>query len=287
MTGGGEDGRLGAMVGTVMTKCRRHTGDLLAECGLFVGFCVSVVLWAVRDIHKVRRWRLIAPQLYDVGTMSLPVVMITGGFIGMVLAVELYEQFAAIGQETRLGGVVNISVVKHVGPVLAAVMLAGRVGGAFTAELGTMSVTEQIDALRVMAADPVSYLVVPRVLACIIMIPILTVFSDLVGILGGWLITVQMYGVTNHEYWSFSASFVGSWDVMTGLGKSIFFGLAIGVICCFKGFYCGKGARGVGRATTDAFVASFVAIIIMNFFLAKFSRDLYNMLYTAGGGLLG
>ncbi len=261
----------------------KRTGDLLERLGLFVAFSCSIALWMLRDANKPRRWRLIWPQLFDVGTMSLSVVMITGGFIGMVLAVELFAQFAAIGQETRLGGVVNISVVRHVGPVLAAMMLAGRVGGAFTAELGTMVVTEQIDAMRSMATDPVSYLVVPRVLACVIMIPILTIFSDVVGMAGGWLITVKMFGVTNHDYWSFSASFVNMWDVMTGLSKSVFFGLAIGVICCYKGFYCGKGARGVGRATTDAFVTSFVTIIIMNFFLAKFSKDLYHLLIGSSG----
>ncbi len=272
------------MIAPTVQHLRTRIGDRLESFGLFLHFAASIFTSMVRDIIKVRRWRLILPQLFDVGTMSLPVVMITGAFIGMVLAVELFQQFAAIGQETRLGGVVNISVVKHIGPVLAAVMLAGRVGGAFTAELGTMSVTEQIDALRAMAADPVSYLVVPRVLACVIMIPILTVFSDVVGILGAWLMTVHLFGVTNHDYWSFTASFVGLWDVSTGLAKSVFFGLAIGVICCYKGFACGKGAHGVGRATTDAFVASFVTIIIMNFFLAKFSRDLYNLFFGAAGG---
>jgi phospholipid/cholesterol/gamma-HCH transport system permease protein len=247
--------------------------------GRFVSFCTNALLWVVRDAPKRRRWELLLPQLFEVGTKSLPVVVITGGFIGMVLAIELYEQFHLLGQETRLGGVVFISVVKHVGPVLAAVMLAGRVGGAFSAELGTMSVTEQIDALRVMAADPVSYLVVPRVLACVIMIPILTVFADLIGIFGAWMITVVTFGVPHHDYWSFAQWFVRPWDVGTGIVKSICFGLAIGLICCYKGFYCGRGAQGVGRATTDAFVTSFVTIIVLNFFLAKLANDLDRMVH--------
>jgi len=159
------------------------------------------------------------------------------------------------------------------------VMLAGRVGGAFAAELGTMAVTEQIDALRVMGASPISYLVVPRVVACLIMIPIMTVFSDLLGVAGGWMITVGLFGVTNHDFWSFASYLVGMWDISTGLLKSVFFGLAIALICCYKGFHCGSGAHGVGRATTDGFVTSFVTIIVLNFFLAKLAKDLQTMIF--------
>ena len=247
--------------------------------GLFVRFTLEALRWLSIDVAKARRWRLLWPQLYRVGTQSIPVIMVTGAFIGMVLAVELYDQFQAFGQETQLGGVTGISVVKHLGPVLAAVMLAGRVGGAFSAELGTMAVTEQIDAMRVMGASPVSFLVVPRVVACAIMIPIMTIFSDLVGMAGSWLITVGMFDVTNHEYWVNAARFVGLWDINVGLLKSVAFGIAIGLICCYKGFHCGMGAEGVGRATTNAFVTSFLAIIVLNFFLAKFANDLYTVLF--------
>jgi phospholipid/cholesterol/gamma-HCH transport system permease protein len=174
-------------------------------------------------------------------------------------------------------------VVKQIGPVLAAVMIAGRVGGAVAAELGTMRVTEQIDALKVMGTDPISYLVVPRVLACLMMVPILTVFSNILGIFGGWLIVVAGYGVDAGEYWSFSARFVGPWDIFTGLLKALFFGGMIGIISCYKGFHCAKGAEGVGKAATDAFVTSFIAIIVANLFLAKFLNDLYVILYGSGG----
>ncbi|MHC4993625.1 MAG: MlaE family ABC transporter permease, partial [Planctomycetota bacterium] len=162
--------------------------------GRFITFCLVAFRWLLVDLFKPRRWRLVLPQMYEVGTRSIPVVMLTGAFIGMVLAVELFDQFKLFGMENRLGGVVSISIVKHLGPVLAAIMLAGRVGGAFAAELGTMAVTEQIDAMRVMGAAPPSYLVVPRVIACVIMIPVMTVFSDLLGIAGGLLIIV---GVNN------------------------------------------------------------------------------------------
>jgi phospholipid/cholesterol/gamma-HCH transport system permease protein len=254
--------------------------------GDFVRFCGQTFMWLLRDAVRPNRWRLVFPQLYEVGTKSMPVVMLTGAFIGMVLAIELHPTFRNFGQEQRLGGVIGISNVKHLGPVLAAVMLAGRVGGAFAAELGTMAVTEQIDALRVMGAAPISYLVVPRVIACLIMIPVLTIFSDLMGVYGGWLITCGMFDVTSSDYWTYSAQFVDLYAINTGLVKSIFFGVTIGLIACYKGFNSSKGAQGVGQATTNAFVTSFIAIIILNFFLAKFANDFYRLLfgYEGGGG---
>ena len=225
------------------------------------------------------RFGLLLPQLYMVGTASVPVIMLVGAFVGAVLGIEMFNQFESIGQEGRLGGVIHISVVRQIGPVLAAVMIAGRVGGAVAAEIGTMRVTEQLDALRVMGANPIRYLVVPRVLACALMVPVLTVVSDLMGILGGYLIVVVSYGVDPSDYWGFSARFVRSYDVITGLIKSLFFGLAIGLTSCFKGFHCDAGAAGVGRAATDAFVTSFIAIIVINFVLAKFLGDLSGLLF--------
>jgi len=225
------------------------------------------------------RLRLLLPQLFEVGTRSIPVVMIVGGFVGAVLGIEMYDQFRAFGQETRIGGIINLSVVKQIGPVLAAVMIAGRVGGSVSAQIGTMRVTEQLDALRVMGTDPIRYLVVPRVLACLVMVPLLTVVSDLMGMIGGWLVVVVGLRVEASAYWEFSADFVTSFDVLTGLIKAAAFGLLIGLISCYKGFHCKPGAAGVGRAATDAFVTSFIAIIIANFFLAKFLNELYILLF--------
>jgi phospholipid/cholesterol/gamma-HCH transport system permease protein len=261
----------------------RRTVDQIEGFGQFTQFAGSTAAWLGRGALQWTRIRLLMPQLYSVGTLSIPVVMIVGAFVGMVLGVEAFDQFAAIGQEARLGGIINISVIKQVGPVLAAVMIAGRVGCAVAAELGTMRVTEQLDAMRVMGADPVAYLVVPRVLACVIMVPVLTAFSDLTGIFGGWLVTVYGFGVNNREYWAFSARFIGNWDVFIGLGKSVVFGAAIGLISCYKGFHCEAGARGVGRAATNAFVTSFMAIIVANFFLAKFLKDLYYVIFGYSG----
>jgi len=228
------------------------------------------------------RWRVLAPLIVEIGVMSIPVVAITGGFIGMILALESFVQFQAYGLENRLGMIINVSVVKQIGPVLAAVMVAGRVGGAMTAELGTMRVTEQLDAVRSMGADPVAVLVVPRVLTCMVMTPILTVFSDLLGVAGGWLFTVVWHGVSAREYWDNTAWFLTWWEPATGLIKAIFFGLCIGLIACYKGFTCKPGAAGVGRATTESFVSSFLAIIVINLALAEFLRSFGRIVLDIG-----
>ncbi len=243
---------------------------MVVEFGRFTRFAGSTFWWLTMHVGRWARWRLLGPQLFAVGVASIPVVAITGAFIGMILALEGFEQFRSIGQEGRLGGVINVSVTKQIGPVLAAVMVAGRVGGALAAELGTMRVTEQLDALRAMAADPIPYLVVPRFVACVIMTPLLTIYSDVLGVWGGWLITVKIYGVSPYEYWDFTESFVNWWEPTSGLIKSVFFGGSIGLIACYKGFNCAAGAQGVGRAATEAFVASFLAIIALNLVLAKF-----------------
>ncbi len=261
----------------------RSIRDLLHGFGMFTRFTASALKWMVLGSGSFGRMRLLMPQLYLIGTTSIPVVMLVGAFVGAVLGIEGYEQFRSIGQEVRMGGAINVTVVKQIGPVLAAVMIAGRVGGAVSAELGTMRVTEQLDALKAMGADPISYLVVPRILACLLMLPVLTVFSDLLGVFGGWLVVVRGFGVDAGAYWEFSSQFVGTWEVSVGLIKSVVFGLCIGTISCYKGFHCEPGAAGVGRATTDAFVTSFIAIIIANFFLAKFLNTISSMIYGPGG----
>ena len=261
---------------------RRATGTLEAFGDFFV-FVARTFGWLFAGALRWRNLRLLLPQMYEVGVRSVPVVCVTGAFIGMVMAIETHAQFKAIGQEVRLGSVINLSVVKQIGPVLAAVMLAGRVGGALTAELGTMNVTEQLDALRVMGADPVRYLVVPRFVACVLLTPMLTVYSDFLGVLGGWVIAVPFLGVPNDPYWFFSAQGVDTWQVMEGLIKSVFFGGAIGLISCYKGFTCGSGASGVGRACTESFVSSFLTIIVMNFFFAHILRSMYSAMYGSRG----
>ncbi len=246
--------------------------------GDFLRFSWSVVVAVLCRPDSWGRWSRLSQQLDLIGTRSAPVLALTGLFIGAVLAIEGFDQFAQFGLEQRLGAVVNISVVKQIGPVLAAVMLAGRVGCALAAELGSMRVTDQLDAMRVMAADPIRVLVAPRVVACVLMIPALTVISNLCGMAGGWVIIVAVEGVSTDAYWNFTAQYINWWDVMTGLVKAVFFATAIGLISCFKGFTCRAGAQGVGGATTDAFVTSFVAIVIINFVLAKLLNDLEPLL---------
>src|SRR3954464_784846 len=217
---------------TFIEQVGRTTTNLMAAFGDFLMFVGRTFGNLGPTFVRWKNLKAILPQMYDVGTKSVPVVSITGAFIGMVLAVESYTQFKSIGQETRLGSVINISVVKQIGPVLAAVMLAGRVGGALTAELGTMNVTEQLDALRVMGTDPIRYLVVPRFLACVLLTPILTIYSDLLGVGGAWLVSTKFLGVPTGPYWFYSSIGVDSWQIMEGVLKSAFFGGAIGMISC-------------------------------------------------------
>jgi phospholipid/cholesterol/gamma-HCH transport system permease protein len=240
-------------------------------------FTFQTLRWLCR---RVPRWRDLLPTFYQVGVLSLPVVMVTGGFIGMVLAVQTYDQLSMMRLETRLGAVINISLVKELGPVLAATMLAGRVGSAIAAELGTMRVTEQIEALRALGADPIQYLVVPRFLACVLLIPLLTAIADGIGILGGWMFSSMVLDINSYHYWKHSVSYVTAYDVATGLLKSIFFGAVIALIACHRGFNCGAGAEGVGRAATEAFVYSFVAILIIDFLLGMLLMTLYYMIWT-------
>src|ERR1043165_115475 len=208
------------------------------------------------------------PSFYLVGVRSVPVVAITGMFIGMVMAVQMFNQFNKMGLATRLGSMINITIVRELGPVLAATMLAGRVGSAMAAELATMRITEQVDALACLGAHPYHYLVVPRLLASILLIPLLTILADFMGIMGGALICTKVFGVESHYYWEHTGSYVQMFDVAIGLIKAVFFGGAIALISCHRGLNSQPGAEGVGRSASEAFVASFVGILVLHFFLA-------------------
>lgn len=204
---------------------------------------------------------------YEIGVMSVPVVAITGTFIGMVLAVQTYGQYHNLGLDTWLGSMIHQSVIRELGPVLAATMLAGRVGSAMAAELGTMRVTEQIDALACLGVDPVHFLVVPRFLACVMLIPLLTILADVAGILGAAGICLTIYDIDPHHYWQHGRDMLDIWDVILNLAKPIFFGGYIALISCHRGFKCRGGSEGVGRAATQAFVWSFLGILVLDFFL--------------------
>jgi len=207
-------------------------------------------------------------QMLEIGVNSLPVVLITAVFTGMVLALQSYTGFKRFGAEGFVGTVVALSMTRELGPVLAALIVTGRAGAAIAAELGTMRVTEQIEAMEAMATNPVKYLVVPRVLSGMIMLPALTVVTDIVGIIGGYLVSVVLLGVNAVSYMRATWDFLRAEDIYSGLIKAWFFGLAFTIISCYKGFYTTGGAEGVGRATTGAVVYSSMTILISDYFLS-------------------
>ena len=250
-----------------------------AAFGDFCRFSGRAFSWILDTVSHRRRLRMLLPQFYEIGTRSIPVVMITGAFVGMVLAVQTVAQFKGIGMGDRMGTIVNMSVLRELGPVLAGVMLAGRVGGGLTAELGTMRVTEQLDALRAMGADPIRVLVVPRLLACVLLIPVLVLYANAMGTLGGYVVSVHVYGINAAQFWRHAQDAVTYFDVFYGPMKSLFFGATIALICCYKGFRCAPGAAGVGRACTQSFVASSMTILGLNFFLGMFLNTLYEFFY--------
>lgn len=263
---------------TLIHRLGRLTIWGVVAVGDFALFSLQVLWWL---FARLPRRQVLLPCLYRIGVLSIPVVMITGAFIGMVLAIQTYDQFRLMRLETRLGAVINVSLVKELGPVLAATMLAGRVGSAIAAELGTMRVTEQIDALRALGANPIHYLVVPRFLGCFLLIPLLTAVADGVGILGGWFFSSQVLGINSFHYWHHAVNYVTGYDVLSGLFKSVFFGATIALVACHRGFHCGAGAEGVGRAATEAFVLSFVVILALDFLLGMVLNPLYYIIWPA------
>jgi phospholipid/cholesterol/gamma-HCH transport system permease protein len=257
--------------------------DLVSDVGDVAVFSALTISWLFR---RRSSWSVLVPNFYMIGVSSVPVVAITGTFIGMVLAVQAHSQFAMMGLATRLGSVINISLVKELGPVLAATMLAGRVGSAMSAELGTMRVTEQIDALTALGTNPIHYLVVPRFLACFLLIPLLTLMADFMGVIGGAVISTQVLMVDSFAYWQHSREFVDGIDIIAGVFKSLFFGAAIAMISCHRGFNSRAGAEGVGRAATEAFVYSFIAILFLDFIIGIVWNATYRTLWPQSAGLL-
>jgi phospholipid/cholesterol/gamma-HCH transport system permease protein len=247
----------------------------LAGFGRFWTFSGHTGSYIPFELTSPRGWRRLLPQCFQIGTRSAPVVMLTGMFIGMVLVVQGWAQFENANLTHRLGSIVIISLCQELGPVLAGVMLAGRAGGALTAELGTMNVTEQLLALRSMGADPIRYLVTPRFLACLTLAPLLTCYANLMGTLGAWLIYAVYYGAPSEPFWADISEMVQLWDLYSGLFKSVFFGAMIGWVSCYNGFHCKPGAEGVGRACTQSFVTSFIIILLLDLFLGFFLNGIY------------
>jgi len=263
----------------VLSVIGAGTVGAVSAFGHFGVFTWQMIRWLIPGLLQPRTWKRAMPLFYEVGNRTLPVIMVTGTFVGLVLAIQSYDQLHAAGFEQRMGVLVTLTLVQELGPVLAGVMVAGRVGGALTAELGTMRVSEQISALTVMGADPIKQLVVPRFLACVLLTPLLTFFCDLCGSVAGWMVAVVIKGIPSSPYWYYIDYAIGTWDVSVGFIKSMVFGGLIGLISCYKGFYCRTGAAGVGQACTESFVTSFIAILITDFFIGYFMRGLYQGLY--------
>ena len=214
------------------------------------------------------RWRETIEQTYRIGWKSQLVVLVTGAFTGMVFAEQTYHQFHKVKMDTAIGPVVSIAMLRELAPVLTALMVAGRVGAAIAAELGTMKVTEQLDALRSMGTAPVDYLAVPRFVALLVALPLLTAEAMLFGIASGYIVAVDLRGVDQAYFLENMYKFTAAKDVTGGLVKSVFFAIFIALVSCYKGFNAGEGAEGVGRATTQAVVVSSLTVLVANFFIA-------------------
>jgi phospholipid/cholesterol/gamma-HCH transport system permease protein len=213
------------------------------------------------------RWRLLLQQFEFIGAGSLLIVLLTGTFTGMVLSVQSAYAFQLFNAESLVGATVALALTRELAPVLTGLMVTGRVGSSIATEIGTMGVTEQIDALRSMAVNPVQYLVTPRVVAATIMVPILCMLSNVVGIFGAWLVGVQALGLDEGIFFDRIQVMVVPWDVWSGIIKSAFFGFALSVIACYKGYTAGGGARGVGMATTQAVVTCSMVILMLDYIL--------------------
>jgi phospholipid/cholesterol/gamma-HCH transport system permease protein len=212
-------------------------------------------------------WRDLVYQIHFIGVRSQSVVLITGAFTGMVLCAQTYFQFHKVKMDTATLAVVSVSMSSELGPVLTALMVVGRVGAAMAAELGTMKVTEQIDALRTLATHVTDYLVVPRFLATLIALPLLTAEAIVVGIGAAYVVGIYLLGIDATYAWANMIKYSRAQDVITGLLKALIFGGILATVSCYKGMNCGQGAEGVGRATTEAVVLSSISILITNFFL--------------------
>jgi len=238
----------------------------LEDMGRFFLMVWRVFAWTPRPPYD---WRELLRQMVRVGFDSIPVVLLTAMFTGMVLALETFTVLLRFNAESFVGSLVGLSMVRELSSVLSGLIVAGRVGSAMGAELGTMRVTEQIDALEVMATDPVHYLVVPRVWATTITLPILILFADAIGIWGGYFVAVVLLGANPIAYLAKSFQYMDLNDLFAGVIKAAVFGFLLAVIGCQRGFFTTGGAEGVGKSTTSAVVSASIAILIAEFFLSK------------------
>ncbi len=248
-----------ATVGRVALSFLVHIGRLTLFTATSVSHCVRPPFFP----------RLIGRQMIDIGYYSLPVVGLTAIFSGMVLALQSYTGFARFNAESAIANVVVLSMTRELGPVLAGLMVAGRIGASMAAEIGTMRVTEQIDALTTLSTNPYKYLIAPRLIAGLLMLPLLVLVADIIGVFGGYLVGVFKLGFNPNVYIANSVDFLEPIDVISGLVKAAVFGFIIALMGCYNGFHSRGGAQGVGSATTNAVVSSSILILTFNYIITE------------------
>ncbi|MBB3064622.1 MULTISPECIES: ABC transporter permease [Limibacillus] len=251
-------------IGQLVLRLLEKIGRLVLFAGLAVSHCLRPPFYP----------RLILRQMLDIGFYSLPVVGLTAIFTGMVLALQSYTGFARFSAESAIPNVVVVSITRELGPVLAGLMVAGRVGAALAAEIGTMRVTEQIDALTTLATNPFKYLIAPRIIAGIAMLPLLVLVADIIGVFGGYLVSVYKLGFNPSNYLKNTVDFLQPTDVISGLVKAAVFGFLVSLMGCYHGYHSRGGAQGVGTATTNAVVSASILILSFNYVITElfFSR---------------
>ncbi|WP_130471901.1 MlaE family lipid ABC transporter permease subunit, partial [Candidatus Magnetaquicoccus inordinatus] len=248
---------------SLIRQLGRYTIEFILETGRMSLFILTVSALALRPPYRIQN---LLKQIHFIGIRSLFVIVLTAIFAGMVLALQGYYTLTRFGAEGMLGPAVALSIIRELGPVLSGLMVTGRAGSALAAELGIMRIREQVDALEVMGISSLQYLVVPRVLAGLLSLPILTAIFDVIGILGGYLIAVQLLEMSSGIYFSGIESAVVMRDISTGMIKAFSFGLIVTWICTFKGYHAKRGAEGVSQATTSAVVLSSVLILVCDYF---------------------
>ncbi|MFA5858954.1 MAG: ABC transporter permease [Elusimicrobiota bacterium] len=253
------------MINGMFTKVKVVSYDLTVSLGKFAILFGQVISWM-----RVLPWdvKSITAQMVEVGIKSFPICVMSSFSMGMVLALQAGTSARFVFNEPLyVGTIVAFSLIKELSPVLMATVVAGRVGAGIAAEIGTMKVTEQIDALYTLGTNPIRYLVMPRFIACVTMLPLLTVFTNIVGLTGGYIVSVTNLEIPGTIYWADAYDYMRVKDLFHGLIKSVFFGATIALVSCYKGFECKNGAEGVGRATTSAVVMTLVIILVSDYFL--------------------
>jgi len=251
---------------TILDRIGRRFISFFEQTGVWFDALSRTFLWMLRPPFDVREW---FRQMVRVGVDSIPVVFLTTMFTGMVLALQTFTGFQRVHAEQFVASVVSLAMLRELSPVLVGLMVAGRVGSSMAAEIGTMRVTEQLDALKALATEPIQYLFVPRVIAGVVMLPFLCVLGDALGIYGGYIVAVKLLNSNPVVYKQNTFQFLAMNDVWSGLIKAAVFGLILTLTGCVRGYYTTGGAEGVGRSTTNAVVSASLIILLSDFFLTK------------------